>query len=400
MSNSEEPDIMETPQKEAMEREESVHTDFKDTDIDLKTVKKFVIGSFAVTLAVFVLMLVVHRFYKKAFTSDRGVAKAEERQIPGKDDALLQTEPLEDRQAYFDGEEEKLTMTTNAVEHAVIPVESAKKLMLENKAFPTPKPKSEEMAGLSPMVAPPSASGTSQKNAGKETADMESSMASAPSGVASDSASSEKGETQLASSSPRMVPKYPNPPDPQMVAMGKKIWDVQCMAACHTGKRGAIGPNIHKAFGTMRKLENHEPILMDKSYVVNSMNNPMEHIAKGYMPVMMSFKETLSDKEKNAVAEYLRSQGKEIMVPAPEEKKPAQMAAAPSSEEKKAEDKTVPAEEEVSEMTQPAEKTEEQAPAEPMPSPEPAVTPEPATPQPAPAAPAPTPAPAPGPIFV
>jgi len=378
MSSSEEPEVETkmTEQKEAMERPESVHTDFKDTDIDLKTVKKFVIGSFAVTLAVFVLMLVVHRFYKKAFTSERGVATIEERQIPGKDDALLQTKPLEDRQAYFDGEEEKLTMTTNAIEHAVIPVESAKKLMMKEEAFPTPETH-KEVTGLSPMVAGMDEEvSLPEKQAETSTSSAEKSSSSTP---------ADTETVEVASASPRMIPMYPNPPNPQLVAAGKKIWDLQCMAACHTGKKGAIGPNIHKAFGTMRKLENREPILMDEAYVINSMNNPMEHIAKGYMPVMMSFKQSISDSDKKAVAAYLRSQGKEIMIPAPE------------TESEKA-------------SSAPAEKVEPAAPAMPAAS-EPKVkqpeAPKPAAPAPtapaapkAPAAPAPTAEPAPGPIFV
>lgn len=378
MSTPEKPEeeIKQTPQKEAMDQENSVHTDFKDTDIDLKTVKKFVIGSFAVTLGVFVLMLVVHRFYKKAFTSERGVAVAEERQIPGKDDALLQTQPLVERQEYFDTEEAKLTMTTNAVEHAVIPVESAKKLMMEEKAFSTPEP-AKTASTLSPMVAPPGES--------VEMADMEPEKSATATEQAPAAASYAEPKMAMATSSPRMVPKYPNPPDPALVEAGKKIWDVQCMAACHTGKKGAIGPNIHKAWGTMRQLEGGDEILMDEYYVINSMNNPMEHVAKGYMPVMMSFKQSISDQDKKAVAAYLRSQGKEIMVPAPE----PEPAPAPSVAET-APAAAAPAEEPAATAAEPAVS----APAKPEAAPKPAPVPA------APAAPAPTPAPAPGPIFV
>jgi cytochrome c2 len=184
-----------------------------------------------------------------------------------------------------------------------------------------------------------------------------------------------------------------------MVAAGKKIWDVQCMAACHTGKKGAIGPNIQKAFGTMRKLENHEPILMDEWYVINSLNNPMEHIAKGYMPVMMSFKQTLKDEDKKAVAAYLRSEGKEIMVPAPEPEIAAEPEAVPASAEKSAAVEQTsapapaPAPRERRPVSEPAAAPAEKAPAPAAPAPE-APGPK------APAAPAPTPAPAPGPIFV
>lgn len=91
------------------------------------------------------------------------------------------------------------------------------------------------------------------------------------------------------------------------VAAGRKIWEVQCMAACHTGKRGAIGPQILGAFGTMRRLEGGTDILMDENYIRNSMLNPNEHIALGYQPAMTSFKGILSGTQINQVIAYLKT---------------------------------------------------------------------------------------------
>lgn len=92
------------------------------------------------------------------------------------------------------------------------------------------------------------------------------------------------------------------------VAAGEQIWDTNCAAACHTGKAGSIAPNIVDKFGTMRDLEDGEQILMDENYVRNSMNNPNEHIAKGYSPAMSSFKGVLTSTQMNQVIAYLKSQ--------------------------------------------------------------------------------------------
>jgi len=98
-----------------------------------------------------------------------------------------------------------------------------------------------------------------------------------------------------------------NPDDP--VAAGQALWEVHCMAACHTGSPGAIGPNIHHAFGTMRELETGEFILMDENYVRNSMINPNDDIAKGYPAVMNSFRGTLNNNQMNQIIAYLKSVG-------------------------------------------------------------------------------------------
>lgn len=91
------------------------------------------------------------------------------------------------------------------------------------------------------------------------------------------------------------------------IAAGEQLFETNCMV-CHTGKAGAIGPNIQHAFGTMRQLEGGEEILMDENYVRNSMINPNEHIAKGYPAAMTSFKGNLNPAQMKQVIAYLKSQ--------------------------------------------------------------------------------------------
>lgn len=91
-------------------------------------------------------------------------------------------------------------------------------------------------------------------------------------------------------------------------AAGKQIWEVNCAAACHTGRPGAIAPNIVNKFGTMRDLEDGSQILMDENYVRNSMQNPNDDLAKGYPAAMSSFKGVLNPTQMNQVIAYLKSQ--------------------------------------------------------------------------------------------
>jgi mono/diheme cytochrome c family protein len=283
---------VETSEETVVDENGPVNVGHQDNDLDLKTVKKFIVVSFAVTIAFFVLMLIVLRFYKTDFEEERGVANVEDRQIPGKDDALLQTEPLVELAEYNDLETLRLTMTTNAVEHAVIPVEAAKKLMLAENAFPTPASVVVTEDVSEPMESMVSFSPAPAK---QETV------------IKSEPTPQEPVLVALATT-PEVEMVTEPAPDPRMVAAGEKIFTAQCMV-CHSGKKGAIGPNMQKAYGTMRKIENHDPILMDHDYIINSMNNPMDHIAKGYMPVMMSFKELLTTDQKEEVVAYLKSQG-------------------------------------------------------------------------------------------
>jgi len=88
---------------------------------------------------------------------------------------------------------------------------------------------------------------------------------------------------------------------------GKQIWDTNCAAACHTGRPGAIGPNIEHKFGTIRQLEGGDEILMDEGYVRNSMLNPNDHIALGYPAAMSAFKGVLNNSQMSQVIAYLKS---------------------------------------------------------------------------------------------
>jgi 2-oxoglutarate dehydrogenase E2 component (dihydrolipoamide succinyltransferase) len=321
--------------------DQPVNADFKDNDIQLDTVRRFMFGSLGVTLVFFVLMLIVHRVYTGRFVSERGTPEV--RQIPT-EGPILQTQPLVDLAEYKALETERLNTTTNVGAHAVIPIEEAMRLMQEQGAFPTPESKPEVAVPTVPEEAPA----------------VVPTEAPAPAPA-------------MASAAPA-APAAPvlEPLDPEMIAAGEKIWERHCMV-CHSGQANAIGPNIRNAYGTLRELEDHDPILMDDWYIRNSLNNPNEHIAKGYAGVMMSFKNVLTKKEKDQVIAFLRSEGVQpepapeaVVEPEPEpepEPAPVPEAPAPSVEPAPA-PAPVPAP-----APAPAAPAQPEAPAEPEPAP-------------------------------
>jgi cytochrome c2 len=393
-----------------------VNPDFTDNDIHLDTVRKFMFGSLAFVLVFFVLMLVVHTMYKKSFTDKRGLPEG--RQIPRADQALLQTKPLEGLLEYKALEEQRLTQTTNVGPHAVIRPEAAMQIMLQEGAFPTPAPKTAAPVEAAPViVAPaqaPAAPVVAEAQAPAAQAPAAPVVAQAPSAPVVAEAQAPEANVNSSIRNPQSA--IPPPPDPAMVAAGKAIWEAQCMAACHTGKKGAIAPNIQKAFGTIRNLEGGGQILMDDAYVLNSLVNPNDHIAKGYMPVMMSFKEMLTEEQRNQVLAYLKSQGQPIPVvaqpaaPAPEPLLAAPAAPAPEphppalAPEPIVAAPAAPAPEPVVAAPEP-QPAAPAAPAAPAPQPEPAANPKseiptPKSPIPNPQSPIPTPPPTPSYIFI
>lgn len=345
-----------------------VNPDFQDNDIQLDTVRRFMFGSIGVTLVFFVLMLIVHRIYSGSISKARG-GQPEVRQIPTQG-PLLQTQPLVDLAEYKALENDRLNALESDGPTARVPIEDAMRLMLEQGAFPGPS--ATARAEPAPETPAPA-------------------VAQAPAPVPAPAATA-------TAPAPAAAPAAPPPAaaaaafDAEMAAAGRVLWEQNCVV-CHSGQPNAIAPDILHAFGTMRELENADPILMDEGYVINSLNNPNEHIAKGYMGVMTSFKNQFTRAQKNQIVEFLKSQA---VVPLPgmemAQPEPAPAVEAPAQ--------PAPAAAEPAPAPAPAPAAAPQPP--PAPAPEPAPAPAPApVPAPAPAPAAPTPAPGrPAPIFI
>ena len=90
--------------------------------------------------------------------------------------------------------------------------------------------------------------------------------------------------------------------------LGKRLYKSKACNACHSidGSR-VIGPTWKNAYGAMRELESGESVLIDDNYLRESIVYPANKIAKGYPNVMNSYAGLLSDREINALIEYIKT---------------------------------------------------------------------------------------------
>ncbi len=94
------------------------------------------------------------------------------------------------------------------------------------------------------------------------------------------------------------------------VERGQKLFTEKGCTACHTVNGSPlVGPSLKAVFGHEVELEGGKKVLADENYIRESIVEPQSKIAKGFQPVMPTFKGTLSDDEINALVAYVKSLG-------------------------------------------------------------------------------------------
>ena len=89
--------------------------------------------------------------------------------------------------------------------------------------------------------------------------------------------------------------------------LGEKLYKDKGCAACHsTDGSTAIGPTWKGLYQSKRLFTNGDSELADDNYLRSSMVKPMADIVKGFQPVMPTFAGSLSDREINAIIEYIK----------------------------------------------------------------------------------------------
>jgi cytochrome c oxidase subunit 2 len=88
---------------------------------------------------------------------------------------------------------------------------------------------------------------------------------------------------------------------------GKQIAQTLGCVACHSdsGANG-IGPTWKDSFGSTRELASGEIVLVDETYIKESIVNPVAKVASGYAPVMPAYA-SLSDEELKAITDYIKT---------------------------------------------------------------------------------------------
>ncbi len=93
-----------------------------------------------------------------------------------------------------------------------------------------------------------------------------------------------------------------------LLDLGQELFTKKGCNACHTvTDQKLIGPGMKGIFGKTSELADGTKVKVDENYIRESLMDPQVKLAKGYPPVMPTFRGTLTDDEVNALVVYLKS---------------------------------------------------------------------------------------------
>ncbi len=90
--------------------------------------------------------------------------------------------------------------------------------------------------------------------------------------------------------------------------LGEKLFAQKGCNACHTTDGNIkIGPSFKALFGKNEELQSGKTITVDDDYIRHKVLEPQANVAKGFPPVMPTFKGQLSELEINGLIAYIKS---------------------------------------------------------------------------------------------
>lgn len=90
--------------------------------------------------------------------------------------------------------------------------------------------------------------------------------------------------------------------------LGAKLYKSRGCNACHSVDGSQmIGPSWKGIFGAVREFVDGSSAKADDNYIRQSIVNPGDQILAGYQPVMPTYSGMLSDREINAIIEYIKT---------------------------------------------------------------------------------------------
>jgi cytochrome c oxidase subunit 2 len=90
-------------------------------------------------------------------------------------------------------------------------------------------------------------------------------------------------------------------------AAGEKLFGRLGCSTCHRSDGSGRGPSLVGKFGRTEKLTSGETIVVDESYLRESILNPQAKITAGYPPIMPTFKGLVSEDQLVQLLAYLKS---------------------------------------------------------------------------------------------
>ncbi len=109
------------------------------------------------------------------------------------------------------------------------------------------------------------------------------------------------------------IKEYSSRGEIPMEEWGKRLYQQRGCQGCHSlDGSNRTGPTYKDAFGSNRDLASGETVAIDENYVRESIIYPKAKIAKGYNPVMPSYKGQLSDDDIASLIAYLKTLSKNV----------------------------------------------------------------------------------------
>lgn len=115
-----------------------------------------------------------------------------------------------------------------------------------------------------------------------------------------------------------------------MVASGEQLFSQLACNTCHEDSGTGRGPSLHGVFGTETVLVTGATVLVDETYIRESILTPQNKIKAGYQPIMPTFQGQVSEESIQQLIMYIKN----LPAPAAQGEAPA---ATPSSGESVAE---------------------------------------------------------------
>ncbi len=93
----------------------------------------------------------------------------------------------------------------------------------------------------------------------------------------------------------------------QALAFGMTLFEDRSCAGCDKADSTGVGPRLDGLFGSPVQDPGCGVAIVDESYLREAIENPSATVAVGFPPVMPSFAGQLTEKELQALIEYLKS---------------------------------------------------------------------------------------------
>jgi cytochrome c oxidase subunit II len=94
-------------------------------------------------------------------------------------------------------------------------------------------------------------------------------------------------------------------------AAGEKLFQDLACNTCHQQGTQGRGPDLAGLFGKTIELQGGGSVLVDESYVRESIVNPMAKIAAGYQPIMPTFQGLVTEEQLLQLIAYVRALGQQ-----------------------------------------------------------------------------------------